>query len=100
MIPPTVLVSKPTNFAMPWSSWTTAPPARSSVNEAIAAPPACGRDGLSERRLRSSRCSGRIASFSRGARKPSRSTACANVTPGSADAGLPSRKSAWTRVRL
>src|SRR4051795_5155682 len=39
-MPPTVFVSKPVNFAMPWSSCTTALPALRSVKEAMAPRPA------------------------------------------------------------
>ena len=46
MTPPTVLVSKPVNSAMPWSSWTTGVPARRSVKLVSAARPGARSGGL------------------------------------------------------
>ena len=96
MTPPTVLVSKPVKSAMPWSSCTTGEPARRSVKEAIGPGPL----GRSTRRRRSSRCSGRTASFRLGAMKPSRRLAWANVSDASSGAGLPSRKAGCMRAML
>ncbi len=115
MTPATVRVSKPAKRATPWSSWTTTSPVRSSVKERSAprrGPPSSPPTPppRSARRRRSSRCSGKTASFSEGATKPSRSEAAAkrrdasngagaHVHPGSAGVGQPGGVQAREVVR-
>ena len=79
MTPATVRVSKPAKRAMPWSSWTTMSPARSSANErSTPRRPTAGRAAAPRRRWKS-RWSGITARRSSAAMNPSRSVACAKV---------------------
>ncbi len=76
----TVRVSKPVNWATPWSSWTTySPTAKSPI---VASRPRPGA-GVAARRRWTRRRIGITASFSDGATKPSLSAASAKCTAGS-----------------